>query len=276
MSTFLFVFRALVGSLRLRGALLLLATGILMISVLGAFSTLFLLEAPPPAGTTSGSEGELIAYLDAMLPTLDIEHLYVDLRNDPRIARVSYVLPQQLTRRDVSGAFIVATSTQPDTNAVADDLAANPSIARVDRTAVHSGALAALPGSLRTGLLLGLLVGIALCLAVARFGLGDALRSFDGQLRILHLAGADPWTYYAPILALGIGCGVLASAAFIAILYPMHMAALSDVESPLGYAQGLLDPARVQLVAVLTALIGISLGSLVGALGVGLAARRNA
>jgi hypothetical protein len=143
----LFVFRSLVGSLRLRGAVLLLVTGLLAVIALAAFSSFFLLELPPPAGSTSGGEGELIAYLDGAIATVDVERLYTELRNDARVSGVSFLLPQELSRRDVSGALIVQATASFD--ALLGELEGNDAVVRVDRTATSSGALGTLPPSLR-------------------------------------------------------------------------------------------------------------------------------
>lgn len=274
MSVFLYVFRDILGSLKPRGALWLFAAGVLVFVVLGTFSAFFLLDVPPSAGTTAGVEGELIAYLDAQLTTLEIEEIYVELREDPRVERVAYILPQDLTWPDSGGALVVESS-EASAGTLLEEIQSNPAFTRVDRTVTHGGNLTALPAPIRTGLLVGLLVGIALCLVVARFGLRTVLETFDGQLRMMQIAGADEKTYYLPVFAVGLGCGVIASVVFIAVLYAFHLAALAHPGAAIASANGLLSASRVQLVAVLSGLIGVALGALVGALGVGLAARRS-
>jgi hypothetical protein len=275
MSVFFYVFRDILGSLKPRGALLLFAAGALVFAVLGTFSAFFLLDMPPSAGTTSGIDGELIAYLNAQLTTLEIEEVYLAFREDPRVERLAYILPQDLTRPDSGGAFIVE-SGEATTEELYEELEGHAAFTRVDRTVAHGGNLTALPAATRTGLLIGLVVGIALCLVVARVGLHVVLETFDGQLRIMQLAGTEEKTYYLPIFAVGLGCGLLASMVFIAVLYAFHIAALANPTTAIASANGLLSAQRVQLVAVLSGLIGVALGALIGALGVGLAARRSA
>ncbi|UCF09498.1 MAG: hypothetical protein JSW65_05385 [Candidatus Bipolaricaulota bacterium] len=275
MSVFFYVFRDILGSLKPRGALLLFAAGALVFAVLGTFSAFFLLDVPPSTGATSGIEGELIAYFHAQVTTFEVEQIYLDLRDDERVEQIAFVLPQDLTRPDSAGALVVKSS-EASSDVLLSELEGSGAFTRVVRTVTHGGNLTALPVPTRTGLLVGLLVGIALCLVVARYGLRTVLATFDGQLRIMQLSGTEEKTVFLPILAVGLGCGLITCLLFIAVLYAFHLAAVANPGATIASANGLLSADRVRLVAVLSGLIGIALGALIGALGVGLAARRSA
>jgi len=274
MSTFLYVFRELLGSIKPRGAMLLLLTGVLIFAALGAFSAFFLFQTPAALGSSPLTGEEFVAYLDPQLTTLQIEALYAALRADPSVARIDYLLPQELGRRDASGALLVQP-VEGAAEAVFAQLDSSGAVFRVDRPTASGGIPGALSPSARTGLLVGLLVGIAVCLIVARFGLKDLLQAFDGQLRMMHLAGVDEAAYSVPVLVAGISCGLIASAAFIAVLYAFHLAAVSNPTSVITLAPGLRSAGCVRRIAALGGAIGVGLGLLVGGLGVGLVFRRG-
>ncbi len=270
-----FLFRELLGAMRVKSGLLLLGLIGLIFVFLAVFSCFFILGTPD--GSVPGASsppGEITCYLSPKLSTDAVQRLYQRLLARKDVAAVIYAFAEELSPGRPGGAFRVRAADQRKLDSLVGALEKMEGIVEV---AVPAGTFSGdiqLPASVRIGLLIGLLVSGLSILLVARIAFGELLRGFSPEIRLLVLSGTPERALQGPVVGLGLVSGLLASVILIVALYVVHASALSG--AVLTAAAGLLDGHRVLTASLLSLLLGLLMGGLSGLLGASLLSRFRA
>ncbi len=267
-----FLFRELLGAMRVKSGLLLLGMIALIFIFLAVFSCFFILGTPDgsPPGPTA-SPGEITCYVSPRLSTDEIQGIYRRLIEREDVAAVTYVFAGELSPGRPGGAFRVRAADQRKIDALAGDLEKMDGIVEVAIPARTFSGDIQLPPAVRIGLLIGLLVSGLSILLIARIAFGELLRGFSPEIRLLLLSGTPERALQGPVIGLGVVSGLLASIVLIVVLYVIHASALSG--AVLTAAAGLLDGSRVLTASLLSLLLGLLMGGLSGLLGASLLSR---
>lgn len=274
MSKFFFVLGHLLGAINGRiGALFLGVVGLLLIALL-IFAGFFLFG---DTGRTSNSPaldpGELVVYMSPRLSSDDVQELYQEIRGMAEAEKVNYRFAQELGLDQAGGVFVVRASSSSAAESMKQAISLMPGVESID--SFISGQAEALPlsSSLWIGLLVALVATIAAGLVLARHSFWLLLKRFSGEIRLLRLSGAPAQVFQAPIVAIGIICGLIAAMLLMITVYLLHFFALSDPQAAVSGARGLVQPGKVILVSLLGLLVGLILGSLIGVLGASLTSK---
>jgi cell division protein FtsX len=111
----------------------------------------------------------------------------------------------------------------------------------------------------RIGLLCGLVVCALLALVLAREGFRALLYAFRHEVRLMRRSGVSEWRILAAVELAGLLMGLLAGALVVVGLVLYNMAASG--------AEPVLDVTRLTGVAVVSLLLGVLMGGLLGLLG---------
>jgi len=265
MTTFLFLFRELLGAVRARSAGFLLLTCLLVAVFLGSFASLFLFVSPEAQDPADLSPSEVRLWLSPRLTTSAIDALYYGLQVRDDVSEIRYQFEQQAGGTGARGLFIV---TVPGTADVAGFAAAAMRMDGVDEVetlaeedTVRPLSLAA---SIRIGLLLGLTLSAALSLIAGRMGFRRLLEDFANAIRLLRLSGIPQRAISPPVVALGAMLGMLAGLLIAAGIALLH---LTVSPTSAFAAVGLVEVGRVAGILVVDFLLGATMGSLIGLLG---------
>ena len=271
MSTFLFLLGELLGEAKDKGLLLLIVSVLLALFFLGLFSSFFLLGASGQAKQeVTLAPGEVLARLSPRLSSEESDQLYLSLREREDVERINYVFGQEIEPGGRGGgAFMIWATGLSAVRGLVESL---DSIDAITETVSGSRTRQAIVLSVPAQI--GILAGLALCavgsMVIGRLGLGELLQSFAGQIRLMHLSGAGEGTIHAPIVAVGMMCGVASSLLLIVAVYVLHTFAVSNPDAVLRVASGLADSGRVLTVSLVSLALGLVLGFLVGVLGANL------
>jgi len=271
MNPFFFLFRELLGAVRAKSGALLVGMIALILVFLGVFSCFFLLGRP--AGTPIRRDAppwDITAYISPKLSTQAVDDLYRRLRDRPDVAAINYVLAGELVPGRPGGAFRVRVTDPTKATALARELEKINGVTEVITAKRNLSGRLVLPGSVRIGLLIGLVVSGFASLFLARMAFGELLHGFYPEIKLMRLAGTPERTMQGPVVALGIVCGLLAGLVLIVVIYILHLSALSSSGAILSTAAGLRDPGRVLTASLLSLFLGLFLGSLSGLLGASL------
>jgi cell division protein FtsX len=272
MSTFLFLFRELLGSIRARSALLFSLVGLFILISLASFATLLL-----AGGTSNGGDGalgadELVLHLSPRLSAETVDDLYAQIRQRSDVASISFRFAEEVSPGSTGGRFFIRT-TSPE--ATAGVLSAVESMNGI--TAVESGAPApvsgrfALPGAARIGLLVALIVSVALSLLVSRLGYAVLLSGFYGEIRVMRSSGTSERTIIPPVVGLGLLIGLLTGLLLIVGIY-LAQYALAEASAEIGV---LANGGRVLGTSFASLVLGLLLGGLSGLFGASLLSSRE-
>lgn len=276
MSTQLFIFGELLGTVRGKGGALLAAVVLLILSFLALFSSFFLLGTPTKE--ESGSllpPGEVIVHLSPRLSPEAVEKLYLKIREREEVRRINYLFAQELEESRAGGILVIRTVEPQAFATLVEALGSVNGIMRIDSPVSSKKDVLLLSTPLRIALLAGLVVSVVASLIVARHGFRELLHSFAGEIRLMRLSGTAERAIQPPIIALGVLCGILASLVLILALYLLHSFAVSHPQAVLRVASGLVEPERVLTVSLLSLLLGLVIGGLVGVLGASLTGSRE-
>ncbi len=263
-----FVFRELVGAIRIKTGLLFLGLIAAIFAFLAIFSCFFLAGTPVETHALSASPpGEVTVYLSPRLSDQEINTLYQSLLARHDVAQVHFLLGSELTPPRLGGAFVIQATTPAAATALGKVIGSLTGVEKtvVMQQATHIHLSLSLPA--RIGLLLGLVVTGFLALFIARATFLNLLHDFAPHITLMELAGAPERTVQSAIVVLGLICGLAAAALLIAVVYIVHTSALSPSGAVLSTAAGLTDSARVLAASLLSLLIGLVFGGLAGILG---------
>ena len=274
-STFLFLLGELLGAVRTKSGTILIAVVLLIFSFLALFSSFFLLGTPVEEenGPVLAPQ-EIMAYLSPRLSPGEVEELYSKIREWKDVQRINYLFTQELQEDQAGGIFLIRTTSPSAVAPLLETLGSIEGIVRVV-SASKSQSTLSLSTPVRIGLLIGLAVSAVASMLAARYGFRELLRSFAEEIQLMHLSGTAERMIQTPIIALGILCGLVASLLLIVAAYLFHFFAVSHPEAVLRTASGLVEPGRVLTVSLLSLLLGLVMGGLIGVLGASLTGSRE-
>jgi len=272
MSTFLFIFRELLGAIRARSAALFSAAILLVFVCLASFATLFLVggEATGDSAELLGP-GEIIVHLSPRLSAETVNDHYLRIRQRPDVLSISFRFAEEVSPGNTGGRFFIRTASA---DVMGDVLAAVESMDGIMQ--VESGTAAAtptgfaLPASAKIGLLAALVLSVILSLVLARAGFRVLLGSFHVEIRVMRLSGTSERTIVPPVIGLGTLMGLLSGLLLIAGIY-LGQYAIGDAATVPKLADGVL----VLGVTFAALALGLLLGSLIGWLGASILASRE-
>ncbi len=265
-----FIFRELIGTMRVKSGALFLMMIVLLFVFLGVFSCFFILGTPENgASIHTGSPEEITVYLSPRITTAAIQELYQNLLERDDVLSVIYTFAEELSSDRFGGAFRVRAVDQRKVASLAAELKQTPGVTDVivpARAASFSGIKLSSPE--RIGLLIGLLVSGLSSLFVARMAFMELLRGFSSEIKLLRLSGTSERTIQIPVAFLGLSAGLLAGLILLIVIYVLHASAVSG--ALLATAAGLLDRGRVLTAGLLSLFLGVLMGLLSGVLGASL------
>jgi len=276
-STFPYVYRELMRAARDGAASTFVLSFALIFVTLFAFSAFFLLAPTSddlePVGWGTGS---FIVHLVATATTDEAQAVYTAVRSIDDVVQINYVFGEELEPQQIAGAFLVRVNGASFDSAREETsrLAAVAAVDAVDEpVSVHK---ASVPLTARAVLLVLLVLGIVGTLVASRFAFRRLLGAFSSELRLLHLAGAPDTTVLIPVFVIGVLGGVAAILVVVLVASLLRIAAIAGPDGALAASTLLADRGRVVAVLLLNLPVGIVIGSLAGAVGVGLAVATRA
>ncbi|MGB2983934.1 MAG: hypothetical protein WBC63_08770 [Candidatus Bipolaricaulia bacterium] len=273
MSTFFFLFRELLGSIRARSATLFSAASLFVFVCLASFAALLLVGGVPnERGDAFLDEDEIEVHLSPRLSAEAVNDLYLEIRDRPDVASISFRFAQEVSPGSSGGRFFVRTASADATQGVlsAVELMSGITLAEAGTAAPSPGGFS-LPSTARIGLLAALVLSVALSLVLARGGFRVLLGTFHGEIRVMRLAGAPERTIVPPVVALGILMGLLAGLLLVVGIY-LAQYALGEGSHAVSE---LANSGRVLSVSFTGLILGLLLGSLIGLFGASLLSSRE-
>jgi len=276
MSTFLYVFRELLGAIRARSALSFLLTGLLLFLFLAAVGTFFLIvpsNAAREGGSAAAPLEALHVGLSPRLSSASIDGLYLEIREREDVKRIEFRFAQELDPEATGGLFAI----EPAAAIAADDLAEltlylgslNGVTDIVEVRASAEANASPLPLAARIGLLLVIVLAAAGSFWSARRGYRELLQTFAGEIRTMRLSGTAERTLFSLLMAFGVLVGLLAGLMLLVVLTLLHYVAAAQA-TPSAWIEGLRSGGRVFGVSLGNLFLGLLLGALVGLLGTSL------
>ena len=278
MSTFLFILNELLVSLNAKSVGILTAFVLLIFAFLALFSSLFLLGIPtegqngPPL---TSSEVTAYLYLSPRLSPEAVQDVYQEIREWDEVRQINFLFAQELEAGQAGGILRIQAFDPSAVTALLERLASISEIVRVDSSASPQQRVLHLSSPVRIGLLIGLAVSAFASLIVARRGFKVLLTAFAKEIQLMRLSGTTEKTIQPPIVALGALCGLLASLLLIIAVCLLHYVGSSHPEALLRAAPGLIESRRVLTVSLLSLLLGLAMGGLIGVVGAGYTASRT-
>ncbi len=278
MNTFLFILNELIKAINTKSGRLLAVVVLLIFCFLALFSSLFLLGVPAPTHGDTGpllASGEVAAHLSPRLSPEAVQDVYLEIREWEEVRQVNFLFTQELEAGRGGGILRILTRSPSAVASLLERLASTPEIVQIDSSTTPQKRVLSLSTPVRIGLLIGLAISAFASLIVSRRGFGELLTSFGREIRLMHLSGTPERTFQPSIVALGALCGLLASLLLIVAVYLLHFVAVSHPEALLRSASGLVESGRVLAVSLLSLLLGLALGGLIGAVGASLTGSRE-
>jgi len=276
MSTFLFILNELLGSLNTKSVGVLAAFVLLVFSFLALFSSLFLLGIPAEGQNgPSLTSNEVAAYLSPRLSPEAVQDVYLEIREWDEVRQVNFLFAQELEAGRAGGILRIQVFNPSAVAHLLERLASISEIVRVDSSASPQRRVLHLSSPVRIGLLIGLTVSAFASLIVARRGFKVLLAAFAKEIQLMRLSGTTEKTIQPPIVALGILCGLLAGLLLIIAVCLLHYVAASHPEALLRAAPGLIESGRVLTISLLSLLLGLAMGGLIGVVGASYTALRT-
>jgi cell division protein FtsX len=262
MSTFLYLERELLGAIRARSALLLTLAVLFLFTFLAAFSTFFLF---PAAGRAAASgdlgEAEVIVHLSPRLSATTIDDLHDQIQARPDVLQVQFRFPETLTEEMTGGRFEIVAQSPDSVDGLVDALVVMDGVTSVEAGVPQEETPALqLSSGVRIGLLCWLAVSVVLALLVSRRGFRTLLDAFRNEIRLLRLSGIPERLLYPSVVTVGLLMGALAGLLVLAGLYLFQAASLGQV----ALAE---NGGRIWGIGLLSVLLGLMLGGLIGLFG---------
>lgn len=268
MSGFAFLFRELLGSIRARSALFFSLASLFIFVCTATFALLLLVgTATPPQPAGDLGADEIVASLSPRLSADAVNALYLQIRQRPDVAAVSFRFAEELSPDSTGGQLLVRATSAETAPGLLSAVQSMEGITTVvgggpQRPEPEFG----LSRTVRLGLLIALVAGIVLSLVLGRIGYLALLRAFHGEIRILRLSGTPERTIVLPVVALGVLLGLLTGLLLVVAVY-LGLYALGEVASA---ASGLEDASRVLGVTFAGVVLSLLIGGLLGMLGASL------
>ena len=260
MNAFFFLQRELLGAIRVRSATLLSLSLLALLLFLACFASLFLL--PDASGVRAGGLGpsEIVAYVSPRLSSSSVNSLFLRLQERADVQSVRYSLPEQVTSERTGGSFVLIARSTGAVDGLVAALRALDGIVSVETSAGGAGGIALTKGA-RLGFLCGLVVCALLSLLLAREGFRALLHSFRHEIRLMRLSGVSERRILAAVEVMGLLIGLLAGVLLAVGLALYAVSASGASGDPAG------DVTRLVGVGVVSLLLGLLMGGLLGLLG---------
>ncbi len=260
MTSFFFLEGELLGAIRARSATFLSLAVVSLFLFLGCFASLFLIPSPR-AGEASGAEAtKIVAYVSPRLSTTSVNSLFLRLQERADVLSVRFDLPEDVTSDRTGGTFTLVARSADAVAGLVDALRATDGITSVEKTAATGGLV--LSSGARIGLLCGLAVCALLSLLLARAGFRSLLSSFRNEIRMMRLSGVPEREILAAVVVAGLLMGFLAGLLLVVGLALYTLSVTSGTPEA-------LDVTRLIGVGVVSLLLGMLMGGLMGLLGAG-------
>jgi cell division protein FtsX len=274
MSKFFFLFGNLLGAINGKiGVLFLGVVSLLLISLI-IFAGFFLFgQTNRTVNAPALAPGELVVYLSPQLSSDDVQSLYEEIIRMPEAEKVNYRFAQELGFDRAGGVFIVLAGSITDASVIKQAVGQLPGVTNIDSGAQANVSGGSLSSAVWIGLLIGLVISIAASLALARHSFFLLLERFSAEIRLLRLSGTPAWVFQAPLVALGMLCGLIAAILLVVIVYLFYFFTASSPQTAVNAARGLIEPSKVVFVSLLGSLLGVILGLLIGILGASLTSK---
>ena len=259
MNAFLYLERELLGAIRVRSAVLLSFAFLSLFLFLASFVSLFLL--PPASALQPGgiAANEIRAYVSPQLTKAAVDDLYARLQERTDVLSVQFRYPERITSDQTGGRFALVAQSAAAVESLAAALRSTKGIASVETGPVGGAGRIALSEGGRIALLCGLGVCAFLALVLAREGFRALLYAFRHEIRLMRRSGVSEWRILAAVEVAGLLMGLLAGALVVVGLVLYNMAASGG--------EPVLDVTRLTGVAVVSLLLGVLMGGLLGLLG---------
>ena len=272
MTTFVFLFRELLGSIRSRSAVYLLMTGLLILVFLGSFASLFLFVSPAKE-VVAKTPSEIRIWLSPRLATSQIDELYDTLRRRAEVEAIHYQFAQVVEQGQNGGLFVVSLAPGIPMDTFFSEIEATEGVMRVETPADSAAQQeVSLAASIRVALLLGLAISAGLSLISGRLGFRRLLEDFAGEIRLLRISGIAQKAISPAIVALGLLLGLLSALLVVTAIALLHFSLAGNASVA---SVQLIQGGRVAVILVVDFLLGAIMGSLVGLLGSSLLGRRE-
>jgi len=272
MSTFFFLFRELLGSVRARSALYFSLSGLFILLFLCSFALLLLPASSREGGSEGGiPAGQVVVHLSPRLAAATVDALYLQIRERPDVARVSFRFAQEVNPGETGGYFFIEPASPDAAPAIVRVLEGLDGVSSVETSGGDETDNASGIGiQTRFGLLGGLVVFVVLSLLLARKGFSVLLRSFANEVRLMRLSGVSEWMIYPPVVGLGLLVGLLAGLLLIVGIYLFQYAAEASAE-----LSALMSGGYALAIAFAGLSLGIFIGGLCGLFGVSILSSRE-
>jgi len=268
MSTFLFVLNELLGSINTKSIGILTAFVLLIFVFLALFSSLFLLGIPTEDRVgLPVTSSEIMAHLSPRLSPEAVQDVYLEIREREEVRRINFLFAQELKAGEAGGILRIQAVNPSAVAHLVEHLDQISEIVRIDSSASPQRRVLHLSSPVRIGLLIGLAASAFACLIAARHGFKAVLTAFAKEIQLMRLSGTTERTIQPPIVALGCLCGLLASLLLITAVCLLHYVTVSHPEALLRVAPGLIESGRVLTVSLLSLLLGLTMGGLIGVVG---------
>jgi cell division protein FtsX len=269
MSTFLFLFRELLGAVRARSAAFSLLSGLFILLCLSSFAFLLLLPAPLPPSVDLPAG--VVVHLSPRLSAASVDALYLQIRERSDVKRINFRFAQEVNPGETGGYFFIEATSPDAANDIAGAIGALDGVGdvRVGGGEPTEGGIA-IGTPLRFGLLGGIVVFLVVGLILARLGFSVLLRSFANEVRLMRLSGVSERMIHPPVVSLGILVGLLAGLLLIVGIYLFQYAA-AEIE---GLAS-LLSGGRALAISFAGLFLGVFMGGLGGLFGVSILSSRE-
>lgn len=227
-----------------------------------------------------GPGGEVLALLEPALPERQIDQLYLEIRDWEEVAQIEFIFQEELTyargghRRLIAAGlppadlFRVVPPSREELEILEEKLtelaSAGSGISQVlvlGQSPLQEALHAALGGPMRI-ILLVLLGGLALF--AVRWALRGLIRSWHGELELLHLSGVSTKAMALPFILLGLLLGGGSGALLGVVLYLLHLWGSRHAESFYQVLPLVLEPAALSLLTLLEVVVGLGIGLLGG------------
>jgi len=278
MSTYLFLFRELLGAIRTRSALLLVLSSLLLFAGLASLAVLLLSgTAPTPAAATGLAGDEAILFLSPRLSAEAVNALYLDMRERDDVEQVNFRFAQEINPGDTGGRLFLRAASAAALTDLLDEVALLDGVTTVergeDRPAPRNGF--SLPIAVRIALLCCVVLTIAASFLLARSAFRILLRAFASEVRLLRLTGVSERMIHPPVIGLGVLIGLLTGLIILVGIALYYFASGGDAGSLAMAASDAAEPGRLFGAGVVSLLLGLLLGGLIGLLSASLLGSRE-
>jgi cell division protein FtsX len=211
-----------------------------------------------PGGTASN---EVRAYISPQLTVAAIQALSDRLhdRADVSAIQLRSPSPDEVKLNQTGRRFTLIASSAAAVPGLVAALKSTEGITSVESAPAGGVGRMVLSEGGRIALLCGLVVCALLALVLAREGFRALLYAFRHEVRLMRRSGVSEWRILAAVELAGLLMGLLAGALVVVGLVLYNMAASG--------AEPVLDVTRLTGVAVVSLLLGVLMGGLLGLLG---------